>query len=150
MHSFSTGFIHVDDLDPNVFIDIWIRSWIWLILVVNLVMLVSVSNLAEAFAAVVLAFEGLFRDVSSHVIVQLVKIVENYLTFLELAVVEPIVLSAGTNSALFKLVNPKFLIRRNETLETSDVGIEITAVDNVNLHLISYSVSIFEGKEQFF
>ena len=60
MHSFPSGFVHVDDLDPNVFIDIWIRSRIWLILVVNLVMLVSVSNLAEAFAAVVLAFEGLF------------------------------------------------------------------------------------------
>jgi len=57
----------VDYLDPDVFINLWI--WIRLILVVNLVMLVSISDLAETFAAAVLAFEWLFGDVSSHVIV---------------------------------------------------------------------------------
>ena len=78
------------------------------------------------------------------------KIVENHFAFFELAVIKPIILSADSDSALFKLVNPKFLIRWNKTLEASDAGIEITAVNNVNLHLISYSISIFENKQQFF
>ena len=56
------------------------------------------------------------------------KIVENYLAFLELAVIEPIILSADSNSALFKLVNLKFLVRRNKALESCNVGVEIAAV----------------------
>ena len=46
-----------------------LQIWIWLILMVNLVMLISISNLAETFATSILTFKGLFRDVSSHMIV---------------------------------------------------------------------------------
>jgi hypothetical protein len=72
-----------------------------------------------------------------------VKIVENYLAFLELAVIQPIILSADSNSTLFKLVDPKFLIRRNKALESSNVGVEIAAVYYMYLHLVSDPVSVF-------
>ena len=64
-----------------------LRVWIWLTQMVNLVMLISISNLAKTFATSILTFKGFFGDVSSHMIVQFVKIVENYLAFLELAVI---------------------------------------------------------------
>jgi len=113
---------------------------------VNLVMFVAITDLAKTFAASILTFKWLLRNVGSHMVVQFVKIVENDIAFLELAVIEPVILSADPNSTLFKLVNQKFLIGRNESLESSNIWIKIAAVQDMYLHLIGDPVSIFENK----
>ena len=71
---------------------------------INLVMLVSISNLAKTFSTAILALKRLFGNMSSHVIVQFMKIVENQFAFLELAVIESVVLSVDADSALFEIV----------------------------------------------
>ena len=116
---------------------------------IDLVMFIPVSYLAKTFAASKLALERFLRNVSAHMIVQFVKIIENDIAFLELTVIKPVVLSADSNSALFKLVHQKFLVGADESLKSCHSWVKITSINNMDLHLICYSVRVFQDKKEF-
>lgn len=111
-------------------------------------MFIPVSDLTKSFATAKLALERLLGNMSPHMIIQLVKVIENHVAFLELAVVKPVVLSADTNTALFKLVNQEFFVGADEPLESSNTRIKIITIENLNLHLICNSVRVFKYEKK--
>lgn len=78
------------------------------------------------------------------------KVIENNVAFLELAVIESVFLIAGSDCTLFKLVDQKFLIGWHDPLESSYIWIKITSIQNKYLHLIRYTVLSFENVQKFF